>query len=152
MEPFVDAALTVAKMGHQALREAVQRADGSALNWQPAPETNSIYMLVHHALNSEKRWLVRAIGEEFGHEREADFRLRGDDPVDLLRRIDEADADVGHYLSQLRPEDLTRQIPYREQQVSGAWAVVHALEHVREHVGHIGLTLQIWGQQQRPAS
>lgn len=152
MEPIAEAALAIAKTGHQAFREAVQRANGSALNWQPAAETSSVYMLVHHALNAEKRWLARAVGQEFLYEREADFQLRGDTPADLLRRIDQADADVSDYLSRLRPTDLTRRIVYRDQEVSGAWAVIHALEHVREHVGHIDLTLQVWSQQHKLTS
>ena len=28
--------------------------------------------------------------------------------------------------------------------VSGAWALIHALEHLREHMGHAQLTRQLW--------
>lgn len=144
MDPTVEAALTVAKAGHQSLREALQRAPRPALDWQPAPDTNSICVLVHHALNSEKWWLAQTVGEELPRNRDAEFLLRDQGAADLLRRIDQADADANAYLSRLKPEDFTRQITYRDQRVSAAWAVIHALEHVREHVGHVELTLQLW--------
>ena len=32
------------------------------------------------------------------------------------------------------------------EQVTGAWALLHALEHLREHAGQIALTRQLWDQ------
>lgn len=151
MDPLVEAALTVAKEGHQALREVIGRADAQALDWRPGRDTNSICVLVNHAMNGEKVWLSRVVGDDYQRDREAEFRLSGHTAADLLRRIDQADADVTAYLSRLKSDDLNRQIEYAGRQVSGAWALIHALEHVREHVGQGGLTLQLWEQQQKSA-
>jgi hypothetical protein len=30
-----------------------------------------------------------------------------------------------------------------------AWALMHALEHLREHLGHMALTRQLWEQGNR---
>ena len=35
------------------------------------------------------------------------------------------------------------------EEQSAAWALVHALEHLREHSGQIGLTRQVWEQRAR---
>jgi hypothetical protein len=32
----------------------------------------------------------------------------------------------------------------RAEVVSGAWALLHAVEHLSEHVGHAKLTKQLW--------
>jgi hypothetical protein len=36
--------------------------------------------------------------------------------------------------------------PRHGNKVSVAFAVLHALEHAATHVGHIGLTVQLWQQ------
>jgi hypothetical protein len=28
--------------------------------------------------------------------------------------------------------------------VPASWAVLHAIEHLREHIAHVGLTRQLW--------
>jgi hypothetical protein len=34
------------------------------------------------------------------------------------------------------------------EEVPAAWALIHALEHLREHVAHLGLTRQLWESMQ----
>jgi hypothetical protein len=36
-----------------------------------------------------------------------------------------------------------REDPREDEQVSAAWALIHAVEHLREHVAHAELTRQL---------
>jgi hypothetical protein len=42
--------------------------------------------------------------------------------------------------------ETERTHPRHGNQVSVAWALLHALEHAATHVGHIQLTVQLWHQ------
>lgn len=154
LEPLLQAALVITKDCHERMRRVVQKADTEALNWRPGPDTNSIYVLVNHALNAQKTWLANAVGEQFADRpaRAVEFSLSGE-PATLLRRLDEAAEDVKIYLEKLKTEDLTRELRrFGDQPVSGAWAFLHALEHPQEHLAHIELTWQLWEQRQNSAS
>ena len=39
--------------------------------------------------------------------------------------------------------------PAQDRPIPAAWALIHALEHLREHIGHVGLTRQLWESQSR---
>ncbi len=147
MEPFAADALDIIKTCHDGLRSAVQKADPQALIWQPGPEMNSISILMVHVLASEQFWLAQAVGDSAERDREAEFRANSDDPTPLLRRIAEADADAESVLSRFGASDSSRQLPFQDRTVSGVWAVMHVIEHLREHLGHSELTLQLWSQQ-----
>jgi uncharacterized damage-inducible protein DinB len=150
-----EAALKVAKDCHERMRKAVLKADIQALNWRPAPDTTSIYVLVNHALNAQKTWLTNAVGAEFKDRpaRADEFAMSGEDRDALLKRIDQAEAEVTDYLSRLTSEDFSRQLRrFGDEPVSGAWAFLHCLEHPQEHIAQIELTLQIWEQQHSPVS
>lgn len=144
---LTEAALTIALEAHERYRSAVLRASLESLNWRPAPETSSIYSLVHHALNAQRWWLAQAVGEEFQRyqiDRAAEFSLGGGDVNALLQRIDQAESDVRSYLNRFTAHDLTRPLRRRTEPVTGAWALMHALEHPQEHIAQIELTLQMW--------
>ena len=40
----------------------------------------------------------------------------------------------------------TRPNPDDDMKVPAAWALLHAIEHLREHVGQMQLTRQLWEQ------
>ena len=147
MEPFAADALDIIKTCHDGLRSAVKNADPQALNWLPGPEMNSISILVIHVLGSERFWLGQAVGTNLERDRDAEFQSNTDDPTPVLRRIDEADAEAASILTGFSAEDANRQLPFQDRKVSGMWAVMHVIEHLREHLGHTELTLQLWAQQ-----
>jgi uncharacterized protein DUF664 len=39
---------------------------------------------------------------------------------------------------------VVRTDPRTGEQVTAGWALLHAIEHLREHVGHAQLTRQLW--------
>lgn len=146
METLVTATLEVLDELHDDLRRVVSDLPAEALNWAPGDETNSIYALVTHLLGSERFWLAAALQQSIERDREAEFRARGADALDLLRLIDEVGTQARALLSQLTPESLAGSFTWRELPRSGAWCLLHALEHAGQHRGQIALTRQLWEQ------
>jgi hypothetical protein len=86
--------------------------------------------------------------ETSDRDREAEFRVRGVDAGTLQSKLDASLEYARAALAKLTLDDLaqTRLVQRSGRTVSVAYALLHALEHAREHVGHIQLTGQLWGQ------
>ena len=129
-----------------------------AFNWRPLEgdeSTNSLASTLAHLTGSERYWVGEVAGERPAHrDREAEFRASATSGADLQALLDEAAKVIRETLSSLPPEKLgeTVTVPGRDggRTVSKRWAVVHALEHVAVHVGHMQLTRQLWEAQGRP--
>jgi uncharacterized damage-inducible protein DinB len=140
------------------LREGIDGLPGQALDWKPAgADTNSIAVLVTHVLHSTRSWLSVAVGAPPPErDRESEFQVKSDDTAaladfmhDFSRQImalldgagdvDWATMRKTHVrpASTARPGDTPEQVP-------ASWAVLHAIEHLREHIAHVGLTRQLW--------
>jgi len=135
---------------HQQLREEVRGLDAEALNWTPAPETNSVATLVVHTLGSEAEVLrtVRAVHGQ--RDRDAEFRTRAETADELLRRLDEADAYLDELASGITAEDLAALRPRGDRPPeSGAHWLISNYGHAREHLAHIQLTKQLYHASQR---
>lgn len=148
MDPLATAALEQFEELHADLRTVVGDLQGAALNWQPGAETNSIYVLVTHLLGAEHFWLAAAVGRSIERERAAEFRAQGADASNLLRLLDEADAHARELLALLTPQALAATFAGRGEEHSGAWCLLHALEHSGQHRGQALLTRQLWEQRQ----
>jgi hypothetical protein len=144
------------------LRAGVEGLPGEALDWEPAGgDTNSIAVLVTHVLGSTRWWMSVAVGAPLpDRDRDSEFLVKSGDTSALLAFMDdfssqimgiidsakgvdwsvqrETDAPVA---STARPNDTPETVP-------AAWAVLHAIEHLREHVAHVGLTRQLWESRQ----
>jgi uncharacterized damage-inducible protein DinB len=135
---------------HQAIAAQIADLPPEALNWRPLEgegdeATNSIAALITHLTGSE-RFLIGEVagGRPVHRDREAEFRARAEGVESLRQRLDEATQFVGAALSELRPESLNDPVSFRDRTVTRRWAVLHALEHVGQHLGHIQLTRQLW--------
>ena len=136
------------------LRAAVEGVPAEALNWRPGgEETNSIAVLATHVLHSTRSWLSVAVGagEPPERDRSAEFRATEDDPRALLRLVDEMSAECTVLLRDAGEVDwsATRKIGALAwdpsvKEVPAAWAILHALEHLGQHVAHCSLTRQLW--------
>jgi hypothetical protein len=124
------------------------------LNWKPGPDTNSIAAQIAHALQSATFWLQAAVGADSDRRayliaREAALAATGDGPA-LRSKLDAFDAEAPHLLARLDPASLDelRDWPgyWDGMPVSAAWCMLHALEHLREHLGSSALTRQLWEQ------
>jgi uncharacterized damage-inducible protein DinB len=139
------------------LHEGVDGLPGEALDWKPAGEdTNSIAVLVTHVLHSTRSWLSVAVGAPLpDRDRDSEFRVKSDDPAALagfmydfsrqiLAIIDSAGEVDWSATRQTHQRPSTARPGDTPEQVPASWAVLHAIEHLREHVAHVGLTRQLW--------
>jgi hypothetical protein len=137
------------------LRAAVEGCPVDRLNRRPAGEgTNGLAVLVTHALGSTLSWLSLATGARLPErDRPSEFRVVVDDAPGFLAWFDEKAARCEALLDPARPFDpAALGVPdwrYDEHDVedpapvTSAWALLHALAHLREHVGHAQLTRQV---------
>ena len=86
MDPVVAKIAEQFQVVHGQLRDEVRGLSVEELNWKPAPETNSIAVLVVHTLGSEAEVLRVAANVPGERDRPAEFRVTANDAEDLLRR------------------------------------------------------------------
>lgn len=132
--------------GHDAMREIVADLDGDALGWRPGRDTNSIAVLVAHSLDAERFLVATAADVEIERDREAQFRVEVTGPDLLLALIDQQEPEIDALLDRVTAANLTAGISRPGRTHAGAWWLLHALEHTREHVGQAALTRQLYGQ------
>lgn len=133
-------------------RDAIRGLDADALNWKPGEETNSISALVAHSMDSTRYHLANALGITLHRNREEKFDHEAASADDLLALIDATEPDMRDYISRLtddvlpvehtRPSSITGSRTH-----NGAYYLLHALQHNREHIGQATLTRQIYEQQ-----
>jgi hypothetical protein len=144
----------------EAMRETIAGAAPEALNWRPAgDETNTMAVLAVHSMHSTRSWLCSAMGRPLPErDRPAEFRATAAGVQELLRTFDTLAEECRDLLATDAPFDAAalrpthaRQRPDASTTVTAIWALIHALEHLREHVAHMQLTLQLWRQEQSRA-
>ncbi|MCI0398119.1 MAG: DUF1572 domain-containing protein [Chloroflexi bacterium] len=134
---------------HHDMKAAMAGLPQAALDWEPGPGMNSIAVLVAHTAGSERYWIGEVAGQDPAHRhRPAEFETRGLDEAALVARLDEALAHSQGVLTRLAPDDLeaARTTSMWEQPTTAGWALLHALEHTGQHVGHVQMTRQLWEQ------
>ena len=155
-DPFLPAARYVLDDLLKSLRRDVDGLPGEALNWKPAgPDTNSVAILVTHVMNSTRSWLSIAVGAPLPErDRPSEFLAQQDDPAALMAFLDDFSEQCRAVLKNASDVDwsATRKTHARPgdapEDVPAAFALIHALEHLREHEAHIGLTRQLWQHSQ----
>jgi hypothetical protein len=133
---------------HGQLAKYVEGLDGAALDWTPVAGANGLAVIVVHAVGSERFLIGQLVGGIDAHrDRDAEFRLHDVDAGHLKRLVSETGAISAEVLSRLSEEDLSVQRAHRDGPKTTRWCIVHGLEHLAEHVGHAGLTRQLWDAQ-----
>lgn len=143
----------------ESLKELRTSADGlpvEALNWRPTPETNSIAVLITHALGATRLWVRMALGIPLPErDRASEFRVTFGDASELLRFIDEMSRECIKALDSADSIDWTaiRETAGRggdaPPQVAAVYALIHATEHLRGHVDQVSLIRQLWSERGR---
>lgn len=147
MEPVVAKITEQFKVVHDELRREVRGMDTGSLNWKPAPETNSIAVLVVHTLGSEAEVFRIVANVPSVRDREAEFQV-AESEADLLAKLDEADALLDELAAQITAEDLEATRPRRQNPPeTGLHWLVTNYGHAREHLAHIQLTRQLLAAQ-----
>lgn len=133
---------------HAGWREIVTGLGPDALNWKPGGDTNSIAVLLSHALDAERFLLATSVDTEIDRDRDAKFRVSASSADELLALVDQTERDVDGYLDALTSGHLSREITRTTRSHTGSWWLLHAIEHSCEHLGQAALTKQMWEQRQ----
>jgi uncharacterized damage-inducible protein DinB len=120
-----------------------------ALDWIPGDEMNSFCILVVHVTAATRYWIGDVgLGEPSNRNRDAEFQAKGLSAAELQARFASVEDYVRAGLERLTLADLAvmRSATGRDTQVSGGWALLHALQHTGLHLGHAQITRQLWQQ------
>jgi len=145
MDPVVATLVERSKWVHQVLRDEVRELTPEQLDFTPAPGTNSIAALIAHTVGSETELWSTVASAGFTRNRAGEFTTKGKTAAELIRLLDAAD----YMLDELAPRiDLNAlaavwQRPNGEAQ-TGAYWLINSFSHIREHMGHLQLTKQLF--------
>ncbi len=140
----------------EILGNLLERMDGvfselpvEALDWTPDPAMNSVTVLVVHTTGTLRYWLGELLGGEAAHrDREAEFSAHGLSKMQLHALLNETQAQVSRVLEKITPEDLAAKhySTIHKDYFTGAYALVHVVEHTGLHLGHMEITKELWEQ------
>lgn len=147
----MDAAKRLVDDGITAIRRSVAGLDADRLNRRPAgDDTNSIAVLATHAMHATRLWLAIAVGAEVPQRhRASEFETVAEDAESLLRMIDEVASGCREALATPGPIEWSapRRITRDDGsgfEVTAAFALVHAVEHLSAHAADASLTRHLW--------
>jgi uncharacterized damage-inducible protein DinB len=154
---FTATARTILDEAVVDMSSVIQGASSEAVNWKPGgDDTNSIAVLAVHSMHSTRSWFSVAVGAPLpGRDRDSEFQATMPDAPSLLTFLTAMQDDCRRLLEQGAVEDWSvvrethaRPIPDPDAAtgVPAAWALLHALEHLREHTGQMLLTRQLWNR------
>jgi uncharacterized damage-inducible protein DinB len=126
--------------------------DPVALNWKPpAGDTNSIYVLATHVAGSERYWMQQVVGgTNIMRDRPSEFVASGADAAALVHEIEEVGRQTESLLRSLDVADLRGRRGTQPHEHSVQWCILHVIEHLSRHVGHVELTRQLWEASRQP--
>jgi uncharacterized damage-inducible protein DinB len=156
MEAYFIDYLKILDQLHTDFKSALHNLPQEALDWTPGRETNSLAVLAVHTAGSLRYWVGDVIAADpSNRDRSAEFQSQKLDAPFLESRLDASLVYARAVLSKLTLADLNsmRNSPRHDNQLSCAWALLHALEHTAQHTAHAQLTRQLWDQRnpQQPA-
>lgn len=143
-------------------KKHVEEAPREALNWKPAAEeTNSVAAIAVHMCGVAQWWIVWGVaGHKIERDRPSEFRAVVDEEgyVDFWGRrekltslLRDTMADAGNAFDNLSEADLDGAIYAPDpdvEQNTRRYAILHTIDELAQHVGHLEMTLQMWGAQQ----
>jgi hypothetical protein len=165
-DPILASAAYVLTDDFKELRAALEGLPDDAVNWEPGGEdTNSSAVLVTHVLHSTRSWISTAVGAPLpDRDRDSEFRVTADKTADLLALVDDFGGQILALLNNAGEIDWAanrkahmRPDPDLPDYVPASFALLHAIEHVGQHVAHVSLTRQLWeartnGQADKPTN
>lgn len=149
MNALYDAYLERLEKLHREIEKALSGLPQEALDWTPGWAMNSLAVLVVHTAGSERYWIGDvAMGEPSGRDRSAEFAVHGLSAAELQARLERSLAYAREALPRLPENSLAveRYSAAWGENITAAWALMHALEHLGIHLGHIQMVRQLWDQ------
>jgi hypothetical protein len=121
--------------------------DWEGLQWRPpAPQANSVAVLVRHTLgNAEENLLMVLCGQPFARQRDAEFADRSMTVDELASQWHDLRPRLEVALADLAAEEMTRLRAHpRRGSVSGRDVLIVVARHAAEHLGQAELTRDLW--------
>jgi hypothetical protein len=150
-DPTIDAARELFDEAFGDMRDAIDGLSVDALAWRPpAEDSNPITVLATHGMHSSRWWLTIARDAPLpDRDRPSEFVAETGSADELLTFVDGM---IAECRDRLDPEEAwdpgaIRAVP-DDEPVSAVWALLHALEHLREHVAQAQLTRQLWDRRE----
>ncbi|HLY65032.1 MAG TPA: DinB family protein [Chloroflexota bacterium] len=132
------------------VRDNLAGLDSAGLNWRPGADTNSVACLVEHIVNTEERNLARAL-ESVSAPQNPGFPTRSYDLAELHGLLERADRMLRDLAGRAATVSLSRVVEHPHRGPSSALVLlIETVGHVKEHVGHLELTRQLYLQRQQP--
>lgn len=149
MQQFFTDYLDLLQDCHNGILQAIDGLPSETLDWVPGQGMNSISVLVFHTTGSVRFWIGDVVVQESSsRDRDAEFRVSGVGLDVLKKRLADNLEYARTALDKMSLQDLesTRINPSNGNQLTVAWALLHALEHATSHLGQIQITRQLWEQ------
>ena len=122
-----------------------------ALNWVPlSQDTNSPYALVTHMCGAETHWIQNVVGDKnVNRDRDAEFATKGSNIATLREMLGRTSKATNITLGNLSLENLseTKDTGPGRGIIDLRWAILHVIEHLAMHLGHIQITKQLYNQE-----
>lgn len=136
-------------------REALTALPDEAADWSPVSGGNTAVVLVTHSITSTRFWIGNGSGQQGSmaryraEERAPSFEARGLTIAVLAARIDAFAAEAEQILASGDAASLEAIIDWRAEDPAeplrtGVEALLRAVAHLREHVGHMQLMRDLW--------
>lgn len=135
------------------LKDAIGGLPPEAVNWKPAPQGNSIAVLVAHSIAATRFWLRNGSGQQDSiaryrsEDRAPAFEVESATPESLIETINAAAAEFESILASGTPQCLEVMVSFPEDPSAERHAIsglMHATSHLAEHVGQAQLTRDLW--------
>ena len=133
---------------HEDYFTALDGLTSEQLDWSPGEQMNSLCVLAVHVTAAERFWVGIAIDDMTERDRAAEFRASGFELDALKARFA---ANIAYYKAAFAAQSLDRlgeQVSVnfldRKIECSRGWALLRALDHTAEHLGHAGMTRQLF--------
>jgi DinB superfamily len=147
-DAMIDAAVDLLDDSLAAVRAAIADAPVEALAWRPpAEDANPLVVLAVHAMHSTRWWLSVATDAPMPErDRPSEFQATAADPDELRSFVEKMSEECRVLLVSTERFDPTATwtSPTDGDVVTRGWALLHALEHLREHAAQALLTRQLW--------
>lgn len=129
---------------HEDAKATLPGLDTGALDRKPAPDMNSLSVLVVHITGAERFWVGDvAMNDPSDRDREREFQAAGLSAEQLVDRLDASLSYIHRALEGLALTDLEQARTTPDgRQVTFGWCLGHTLAHTASHVGQMQLTRQ----------
>ncbi len=148
-DSLLEATREVLSESLQDLTSTLEGRSAEEMNRRPAGEdTNGLAVLVIHALYSTRSWLSLATGAELPpRDRPAEFRTVVDNADNFRTLAGRIAAECRALLNVSTFDPAATGVATwtgdEPESVTAAWALLHAVSHLGEHVGHAQLTRDV---------